>query len=373
MKSIVMLDKEELSRYARHLSLENVGLEGQQKLKSAKVLVIGAGGLGSPVLQYLTAAGVGTIGVVDHDVVDQSNLQRQVLFTTNDLGKSKVKVAIERMQQLNPHVEFVPFKVALGTENALEILETFDIIIDGTDNFPTRYLVNDACIVLNKPFVHGSIFKFQGQVSVFNFQNGPSYRCLYPEAPSAEEAPNCSEVGVLGVLPGVVGTRMANECLKMILGIGEVLSGTVEVIDLLKNQHLQLKVQRNEANFTRTSLEASYESICMDTVALKPSISVQELKKLIDNQSAFTLLDVREDFELEICSFDNSLHIPLGQILSRLNDIPRNRPLVAVCHHGIRSANAIAFLEQHGFVNISNLEGGIHSWAVEIDPEMATY
>ncbi len=370
---MTMLDKEELSRYARHLALENVGIEGQQKLKSAKVLIVGAGGLGSPVLQYLTAAGIGTIGIIDPDVVDESNLQRQIIFTTNDLGKPKVEVAIRQLEQLNPYVTFVPHHTSLNVENALEIIQEYEIIIDGTDNFPTRYLVNDACVILNKPFVHGSIFKFQGQVSVFNYQNGPSYRCLYPEAPSAEEAPNCSEVGVLGVLPGVVGTRMASECLKMILGVGSVLSGKVEIIDLLQNQQLQLKVQRNESNFTRTSLDASYERICMETLVLQPSISVSDLKELLENQSRFTLLDVREDFELEICAFENSLHIPLGQMLSRMHEIPRNLPIVAVCHHGIRSANAIAFLEQHGFANLSNLEGGIHAWATEIDPNMATY
>ncbi len=368
-----MLDKEEIARYARHISLENVGLEGQQKLNSAKVLVVGAGGLGSPVLQYLTAAGVGTIGIIDQDVVDASNLQRQVLFSTGDIGKSKVEVAVERLQQLNPFLEFVAYKVALNTENALELLQDFEIIIDGTDNFPTRYLVNDACVILGKPFVHGSIFKFQGQVSVFNYQNGPSYRCLYPEPPSSEEAPNCSEVGVLGVLPGVVGTRMANECLKMILGIGSVLSGQVEVVDLLQNQHLQLKINRNESNFERTKLEESYDAIQNDAMELKATITVQELKQLLDAQPNLTILDVREPFELEICSFENSLHIPLGQIPTRIPDIPKNQPIVAVCHHGIRSANAIAFLEQNGFDKLSNLTGGIHAWAVEIDSNMATY
>jgi len=321
----------------------------------------------------LTAAGVGTIGVIDHDVVDESNLQRQVLFTTNDIGKPKVEVAIERLDQLNPFVDFIPFKSALNSENALEILKAFDIIIDGTDNFPTRYLVNDACLLLDKPFIHGSIFKFQGQVSVFNYQNGPSYRCLYPNPPSAQEAPNCSEVGVLGVLPGVIGTRMANECLKTILGIGSVLSGTVAVIDLLQNQTVQLKVSRNADNFSRTTLEDSYATAGDDTMALKSTISVQELKQLLDGQSNLTLLDVREPFELEICSLDDNVHIPLGQIPSRISEIPKDQPIVAVCHHGIRSANAIAFLKQHGFKNLSNLEGGIHAWAEEIDPNMETY
>lgn len=342
-------------------------------MKSAKILVIGAGGLGSPVLQYLTAAGVGTIGIVDDDAVDESNLQRQIIYTTSDIGKPKVDIAIERLRQLNPHVDFTPFKVALNVENAIDILTKFDIIIDGTDNFPTRYLVNDACVILNKPFIHGSIFKFQGQVSVFNYQNGPSYRCLYPNAPSADEAPNCSEVGVLGVLPGVVGTRMANECLKMILGIGTVLSGVVEVIDLLENQTRAMKITKNVSNFERTSLETSYDAVCSEPAELKSSISAQELKQLLDLGKKITVLDVREPFELEICAFDNSLNIPLGQIPSRISEIPKDDAIVAVCHHGIRSANAIAFLEQHRYNNLSNLDGGIHAWAEEVDPSMPTY
>ncbi|PWL31500.1 MAG: hypothetical protein DCO96_04680 [Fluviicola sp. XM-24bin1] len=368
-----MLNQDEIKRYARHLSLENVGLEGQEKLKSAKVLVVGAGGLGVPVLQYLTAAGVGTIGVMDGDVVDESNLQRQVLYGTNDIGQAKVEVAISRLGQLNPHVNFISHATTLSTENALETLQEYDIIIDGTDNFPTRYLVNDACVILKKPFVHGSIFKFQGQVSVFNYQNGPSYRCLYPKAPSAEGAPNCSEVGVLGVLPGVVGSKMATECLKMILGIGNVLSGVIEITDLLQNRNIPMQVPRVESNFERKQLELTYENVCSTIKTLEPRISAPELKSLFDNNTEFTLLDVREDFELEICSFDNALHIPMRQIASRLDEIPTNSPVIVVCHHGMRSSNVIGFLEQHGYDNLSNLEGGIHAWAVKVDSEMMTY
>ncbi|GAB5417210.1 MAG: molybdopterin-synthase adenylyltransferase MoeB [Crocinitomicaceae bacterium] len=368
-----MLNSEEIKRYARHLSLENVGLKGQERLKSAKILVIGAGGLGAPILQYLTAAGVGTIGIVDHDVVDESNLQRQVIFSISDLGKPKVKAAIDRLQQLNSFVQFQAHQMALDTSSALELLREYDIILDGTDNFPTRYLVNDACVLLNKPFVHGSIFKFQGQVSVFNYQNGPSYRCLYPTAPGAEEAPNCSEVGVLGILPGVIGTRMATECIKMILGVGSVLSGTVEVIDLLENQNVQLKVQRNEANFRRTELESSYDEVCENKEGLEAEISVTELKQRMDRQENPLILDVREPFELEICSFEGALHIPLQSLPTQMAEIPKDTPVIAVCHHGIRSANAIAFLKDQGWTNLSNLEGGIHAWAVEIDPNMAQY
>ncbi len=368
-----MLSNEEIKRYARHLSLENVGLEGQERLKSAKVLVIGAGGLGAPVLQYLTAAGVGTIGIVDHDVVDESNLQRQVVFSISDLGKPKVAAAIDRLKLLNSFVQFQAHQTALDASNALELLNNYDIIIDGTDNFPTRYLVNDACVILDKPFVHGSIFKFQGQISVFNYQNGPSYRCLYPTAPGAQEAPNCSEVGVLGILPGVIGTRMATECIKMILGIGKVLSGTVEVIDLLENQNVQLKIQRNEFNFQRNELEPSYDAGCEIKEIMESEISVIDLKRRIDAHEDPLILDVREPFELEICAFESALHIPLQSIPTRMAEIPKDRPVVVVCHHGVRSANAMAFLNEQGWTNLSNLEGGIHAWALEIDPNMAQY
>lgn len=368
-----MLNREEIKRYARHLSLENVGLEGQERLKSAKVLVIGAGGLGAPILQYLTAAGVGTIGIVDHDIVDESNLQRQVIFSMEDIGKPKVEAAIDRLQQLNSFVQFHAYQTALETSNALDLLRDYDIVIDGTDNFPTRYLVNDACLILDKPFVHGSIFKFQGQISVFNYQNGPSYRCLYPEAPSAAEAPNCSDVGVLGILPGVVGTRMASECIKMILGIGTVLNGIVEVVDVLQNRNVQMKVQRNDANFLPTTLESHYEAVCESPENLGERITVNELNERINAQENIVILDVRESFELEICSFEGALHIPLQSIPTRMSEIPKNTSVVAACHHGIRSSHAIAFLRENGWSNLTNLEGGIHAWATEIDPSMTQY
>lgn len=371
--AIGMLEANEIKRYARHLSLEHVGMEGQCQLKEASVLVIGAGGLGAPVLQYLTAAGVGTIGIVDHDVVDESNLQRQVIFTTADIGKSKVEVAIKRMQQLNPFVNFKPYKKALSRSNALEVLRDYDIIIDGTDNFPTRYLVNDACVILDKPLVHGSIFEFRGQLSVFNYENGPSYRCLFPEAPSAHESPNCSEVGVLGILPGVIGLRMATECIKMILGIGKVLSGLVEVVDVLENQDLQLNVQRNEANFTRTELEENYQEVCLVNDSVADSITVSALKTRLDVDQNITLLDVRETYELEICSLAGALHIPLPEIPDRMDEVPKSTPVVVLCHHGIRSARAITFLKEQGWSDLINLEGGIHAWAQEIDFDMTTY
>lgn len=348
-------------------------MEGQERLKAAKVLVIGAGGLGAPVLQYLTAAGVGIIGIVDHDIVDESNLQRQVNFTIEDVRTSKVDASIARLSRLNPFVIFQAHKTALSTENALELFAHYDIVLDGTDNFPTRYLINDACVLLDKPFVHGSIFKFQGQVAVFNYNNGPSYRCLYPEAPGAGEAPNCSEVGVLGILPGVIGTRMATECIKMILGIGKVLSGSVEVVDLLENQNVQLTVKRNDANFRRTALEDAYEEVCETKGMLGDSITAASLHHRLSKKEDVVILDVREDFELAICAFEGALHIPLQQIPVRMSEIPKSTPVIAVCHHGVRSANAIQYLMQNGFENLTNLEGGIHTWAVEVDPNMETY
>lgn len=368
-----MLKKEEQKRYARHLSLEQVGEEGQHKLKSARVLVVGAGGLGAPVLQYLTAAGVECLGIMDFDTVDESNLQRQVIFRTSDIGKYKAEAAAVHLNHLNPFVNFVMYKERLSSQNALTVFQEYDIIIDGTDNFPTRYLVNDACIILDKPFVHGSIFKFQGQVSVFNYKNGPSYRCLYPEVPNALEAPNCAEVGVLGVLPGMIGTQMASECLKMILGIGTILSGEMEVIDILENKRLKLTIQRNESNFKRTTLDENYDSVVTSEKSLPHSLSVHDLNARIATNEELIILDVRERFELEICAFPDYLHIPLSEIPSRANQIPRDKPVVIACHHGIRSAHAIAYLEENGFDNLSNLEGGIHAWAVDIDPQMSQY
>lgn len=368
-----MLNKDEIKRYARHIALENVGMEGQQRLKNAKILVIGAGGLGAPILQYLTATGVGTIGIVDHDVVDESNLQRQVIFTVSDIGKQKVEVAVERLSQLNPLVNFQSYKKALDPSNALEILNQYDIVIDGTDNFATRYLVNDACILLDTPFIHGSIFKFQGQIAVFNYQNGPSYRCLYPEAPKASESPNCSEVGVLGILPGVVGTRMATECIKMILGIGKVLSGIMEVVDLLENTNVHMNIQRNAANFSRTALETNYKAMSTQDETFETRITAKDLEKRLKSPNDIVLLDVRELFEIEICSFDGALIIPMQQIPSRMQEISKTKPVVAICHHGIRSAHAINFLRENGWSNLTNLEGGIHAWAKEVDPDMTTY
>lgn len=368
------LTPEEIARYARHISLGNVGIDGQEKLKSAKVLVIGAGGLGCPILQYLTAAGVGTIGIVDHDVVDESNLQRQVLYSADQTGVPKVEAAIASLSGLNSFVEFLPYMERLNRDNVLEIFTLFDIVIDGSDNFPTRYLVNDACVILDKPLVHGSIFKFDGQVSVFNYQNGPSYRCLFPEPPSSEEVPNCSEVGVIGVLPGIIGTQMASECIKMILGVGTTLSGNLLVINTLENNFLKLTIHRNDDNFHRRELEASYEEFCgIQPFELDEEIDVKALEHLISSGEKFTLMDVREDYELKICSIEKSVHIPMGEVPIRASEIPEDHPVVVMCHHGMRSAQVIQYLQGVGFTNLSNLSGGIHAWAEEVDTGMRRY
>ena len=372
---LILLSKEEIARYSRHIKIDGVGLEGQEKLKTASVLVIGAGGLGCPVLQYLVAAGVGGIGIVDDDVVDASNLQRQILFDVEDIGKSKASTAIAKLSKQNPFVELVEHAVRLTNENALNIFEGYDIVIDGTDNFPTRYLVNDACVILDKPLVFGSIYKFEGQVSVFNYEGGPSYRCLYPNPPKEGEVPNCSEIGVIGVLPGVIGTRMASECIKIILGIGEVLKGKLLLIDILGNKNLQLNITKNPENWERKVLEENYEDFCgiTDLRMEMNEISVKELNERIKAGENLKLVDVREEFEYEICLIPESIKIPLGQISDRSDEIDRLTPTVVICHHGRRSASAIELLKAKGFTNLINLTGGIHSWAIEVDNEMATY
>lgn len=369
------LSTEEIKRYDRHIRLQEVGVEGQEELKSARVLVVGAGGLGCPVLQYLTAAGVGNIGVIDGDVVAVSNLQRQILFGHNDVGQFKAEVAVRKLKDQNPYVDFDVYNEFLTVENALGIIRRYDIVVDGTDNFPTRYLVNDACVILKKPLVYGSIFKFEGQVSVFNYKGGPSYRCVYPDMPKASDVPNCSEVGVLGVLPGLVGTMMVNECLKMVLEIGEVSSGKVQVFNSLNNTNLSFKVERVVSNFERVELESNYEFDC-ESIEKKQemkSITVQELSEKLKAGEEIQLVDVREPFEYEMCAIANSVHIPLNSIPSKLSVIRKDIPVVFICHHGMRSASAIHFVEGEGFTNLINLTGGIDAWARQIDDEMEIY
>ncbi|GGD22360.1 molybdopterin-synthase adenylyltransferase MoeB [Hyunsoonleella pacifica] len=349
-----MLSQNEKKFYSRHLLLNEIGVEGQEKLKQAKVLVVGAGGLGCPILQYLTAAGVGTIGIVDGDTVDVSNLQRQILYTVDDVGKPKAKCAASRLKQLNPYVKFNVHQEFLSTTNALALFENYDIIVDGSDNFQTRYLCNDAAVLTNKPLVFGSIFKFEGQVTVFNYNNGPTYRCLYPTPPSHGSVPSCSEIGVLGVLPGIVGNFQANETLKIILGLGEILSGKLLTFNALTMQQMQFKFSKNES-LNITSLESNYDVFC-GVPQIEKEITLEDLGA---NKDIYNLLDVRETWEREQHHIGGQ-HIPLGELTSRFKEIDISKPLVVYCKSGIRSARAISFLEDN-LENVSfvNLKGGI--------------
>lgn len=364
---------DELKRYNRHIILSEIGIEGQTKLKQSKVLVVGAGGLGCPVLQYLTAAGVGTLGVIDHDVVSVSNLQRQILYTAEDVGYSKAEKAVEKLSKINPFVSLKSFSFKLTKENALEVIEEFDLVIDGTDNFTTRYLVNDACVILNKPLVFGSIFKFEGQVTVFNYNNGPTYRCLFPEPPADGQVPNCSQIGVLGVLPGIIGTLQANEAIKIIVGIGEVLSGRLFVIDLLSFQSQQYKFSKVEKNAQIKAL-GDYDEVCITVEKTEiKEWDVYELKEALDRNENIEIIDVRAPFEFEICNLGGN-HIPLESIPDSVNQIGRDKKTVVICHHGLRSREAIKYLqENHHYENLFSLKGGIHEWAVFIDEDMGTY
>ncbi|MDF2457174.1 MAG: molybdopterin biosynthesis protein MoeB [Cytophagaceae bacterium] len=370
------LSKEELSRYSRHISLQEVGLAGQEKIKAASVLVIGAGGLGCPALQYLAAAGVGRIGIIDFDKVDVSNLQRQILYGTDDVGKYKAEAAKARLSFNNPLISFITYTEQLNKDNVLSILPSYDIIVDGSDNFSTRYLVNDACVILNKPLVFGSIFKFDGQVSVFNYSDekgtkGPTYRCLYPEPPADGEMPSCSEIGVLGVLPGLIGTLQANEALKLILGLGNPLAGKLFTLDALTMQTQLFSIKANPENYTIKEL-GNYDFSC-ETTVLQDVIQVTELKSLLDQQADLLLLDVREQYEYDLCRLEGALLIPMNTVPHHLQDLPKNKNIVVYCHHGMRSASIVNFLKANGFEKISNLEGGIHAWSMEVDNTVAVY
>ena len=372
----MMLTSAEHRRYNRHLILPEIGLAGQEKIKQAKVLVVGAGGLGCPVLQYLTAVGVGTLGIADFDVVAESNLQRQILFGTADVGQPKAEIARQRLSQLNPFVQFRIYREKVSSRNAVETIADYDIVVDGTDNFPTRYLLNDACVLANKPLVSGAIFKFEGQVSVFNYQGGPTYRCLFPSPPAPGEVPNCSQVGVIGVLPGIIGSLQANEVIKMITQAGEVLAGKLLLLDTLTLQSRILKFKRRETYAALTLLE-DYGAFCGEEAATKEkteSISVAELQSLLEQNKPVTLIDVREPHEYAICHLPGSKLIPLGSIASHSPKLDLKGTVVVYCHHGGRSAAAIRQLvkdDESG--NPLNLEGGIDAWAAEIDPEMPRY
>ena len=376
------LSPEEFIRYSRHLSLPEVGIEGQIKIKSAKVLVVGAGGLGSPVSLYLAAAGVGTIGMVDFDVVDESNLQRQVLFDMGQIGKSKLKSAQERLKNLNPYTKFNLHEVALSSENALDIIKDYDIVVDGTDNFPTRYLVNDACVILDKPNVYGSIYRFDGQVSVFNYDNGPCYRCLYPSPPPPNLVPSCAEGGVLGVLPGIIGTMQANEALKLILGIGELMVGRFLLFDALSFEFSELKIQKNDDcvvcgdNPSVTNL-IDYKQFCgVDSISHKigyEEMEVTQLNKLLKNGSSLIIIDVREEFELEISKIDGAIHIPMNQVPRRLDELNPDIDYVVMCRTGVRSSQICEFLSNQNFRSVANLSGGINAWSKQVDSSLPVY
>lgn len=354
-------------------------IEGRRKLKNASVLVVGAGGLGCPVLQYLTAAGVGHIGIVDYDVIDQSNLQRQVLYAYDDIGKSKAGTAAIKLSKINPHVRFSVIDEKLTSQNALDILRPFDVVCDGTDNFPTRYLVNDACVILGKPNVHGAIFRFEGQVSVFNYLNnqgyrGPQYRDIFPAPPPPGLVPSCAEGGVLGVLPGIVGSIQASEIIKVITGIGEPLSGRLFIFDALSFETRTLKISKNPDLKAPKEL-IDYEDFCgLKDAPIHPSvgISVEELKALMSKHENFQLIDVREPYEYEIANLGGSL-IPMGELESRIDEISSTKKLVLMCRTGTRSAKALETLKLLGFKNIYNLQGGILEWAQKIDPSLPQY
>jgi len=384
----IEFSKEELERYSRHLIIPDFNITGQRKLKGSKVLVVGSGGLGSPLLLYLTAAGVGTIGILDYDVVDQTNLQRQVLFTVQDVGRSKSEAAKERLEQLNPNVQFNAYNVQLTSENALEIIKDYDLVADGTDNFPTRYLVNDACVLLNKPNVYASIFRFEGQVSVFNYTNskgevGPNYRDLFPSPPPPGLVPSCAEGGVIGVLPGIIGSLQANEVLKVISGIGDTLSGRLFLFDALTFETRTLNLHRdpenplNGENPTQTEL-IDYQQFCgigpeEDVVSGVKEISVEDLSELQQANADFQLVDVREAYEYDIANLGGEL-IPLSEISKTFNRISSDKQVVLHCRSGVRSAQAIEILEkEYGFTNLYNLKGGILAYADKIDSSLAKY
>ncbi len=380
------LTTDDLSRYSRHLILPEVGMEGQRRLKAARVLCVGTGGLGSPLAFYLAAAGIGTLGLVDFDVVDASNLQRQIIHSTKDIGRKKLDSAEEKLNALNPALNVVKHETMLTSANALDILKDYDIVADGTDNFPTRYLVNDACVLLGKPNVYGSIFRFEGQASVFATESGPCYRCLYPEPPPPGLVPSCAEGGVLGILPGLVGVIQATEAIKLILGKGDSLIGRLLLVDALNMRFRELKLRKNPEcpvcgpNPTVTQL-IDYDQFCgivPETPQEKnvkngiPQLSVKELKKRIDAGEDVFVLDVREPYEYQIANIGGKL-IPQNDVPHRLAEIDRDREIVVQCRSGARSQRIAEFLKQAGYPKVVNLAGGILAWSDEIDPKIQKY
>jgi adenylyltransferase/sulfurtransferase len=381
----VQLSKDEILRYSRHLIMPEVGMEGQLKLKQAKVLCIGAGGLGSPLSLYLAAAGVGRLGMVDFDVVDYTNLQRQVIHGTSDVGSTKLESARKTLQEINSNVEIEPFETRLSSDNALDIFRDYDIVADGTDNFPTRYLVNDACVLLGKPNVYASIFRFEGQASIFYAEEGPCYRCLYPEPPPPGLVPSCAEGGVLGVLPGIMGCIQAMETIKLILGRGDSLIGRLLLFDALGMKFRELKLRKNPdcpicgTHRTITKL-IDYEQFCgirgEEHVPVQigiPEITPTEVKKKMDEHEPFVLIDVREPHEYQICRIPGSKLIPLGEVPKRMNELDSADDIVVHCKSGMRSAKAVGLLMKSGFRKIHNLKGGILAWSDQVDPSVPKY
>src|SRR6184192_4529635 len=376
-----VLSPAEINRYSRHLILPEVGMAGQLKLKQSSALIIGAGGLGVPLTQYLSAAGVGRLGIVDFDVIDESNLQRQVLYGTKDVGRKKLEVAKERAAQINPNVDVQAYDTRLTSDNALDILKDYDVVIDGTDNFPTRYLVNDASVLLQKPNVYGSIFRFEGQASVFDARKGPCYRCLYAEPPPPGLVPSCAEGGVLGVLPGIVGSIQAIEALKVLLGAGEPLIGRLVLFDALKLQFRELKLEKDPdcpvcGSHPSVTELIDYEAFC--GIGAEPSydgaeITAQELKTEWERNPDLLVIDVREPHEYEIAHIDGAVLIPLGELPDRLGEVDGHREVVTHCHHGARSLKALEILKAAGFSKVRSLRGGINAWAVNVDPSLPRY
>ncbi|WP_302180047.1 molybdopterin-synthase adenylyltransferase MoeB [Chryseosolibacter indicus] len=383
-----ILSLEELKRYNRHLILKGFGVEAQQRLKASKVLVVGAGGLGSPALLYLAAAGVGSIGIVDHDVVDISNLQRQVLYTEDDLGKSKAEQAAQRLKLINPHSQIAVYKEKITSENALSIITPYNVVLDGTDNFPTRYLLNDACVILNKPLVYGSILEFEGQVAVFNLKQedgdySANYRDLFPEPPPPEAVPDCSQAGVIGVLPGIIGSMQALEVIKIIAAKGEPLANQLLIFDGLQMEQTKISIKNRNARESIKSL-IDYEDFCgisQDNIKslntkkdqVMKEITVQELQKLKEEGADFQLIDVREPYEYDICNIEGEL-IPMSEIPNNVDKIAKDKQVIIHCRSGKRSGDMLLWLEKnHGLDNLYNLRGGILAWAREIDPAMPVY
>jgi sulfur-carrier protein adenylyltransferase/sulfurtransferase len=394
VESLPQLSNEEIKRYSRHLIMPEVGVDGQRRLKAGSVLCIGAGGLGSPAAMYLAAAGVGRIGVVDFDVVDYSNLQRQIIHGTSSVGRSKLASAKDRLHDINPHIQIDTYEASLSSDNALELFEPYDVILDGTDNFPTRYLTNDACVLLGKPNAYGSIFRFEGQASVFATKDGPCYRCLYPEPPPPGLVPSCAEGGVLGVLPGVIGVIQATEALKLITGIGEPLVGRFLIYDALRMRFRELKLRKDPdcpvcgTNPTVKNLidyeefcglrpsveaEAAAAAVSAGAAASQTEITAVELKQRLDRGDQLTILDVREPNEYQINRIAGSQLIPLGEIPRRYAELDPEDEIIVQCKSGGRSAKAADYLRTVGFKRVLNLKGGILDWIDKVDPSQPKY